>query len=936
MSSYQGMRWLKCDLQVQTPEDSRHWDPADPLRLTGSPPQREEQDLQDKARRYLRRCHDIGLDVIGVTDHNFCGHKESRKRFLTHLIEQNLAVAAEVGRDPLWIFPGFEVNIGYHVLCLFPPEVSKASRLDEVCDVLTQLGLPSSNRFTSNGPAPLRRDDSSVPLSVLLRSVQEEHHGIVIAAHAFQDSGIASEGRWAPDYRNEDLLCVEVSSFPLGARENAILEHPQDSWRRSRPPAYIMSSDAKSTLTDDSGQPKPNSLGYRWTWIKMSEPSIEALRQAFLDWPSRIRLEGDPRIVKHDRIHSLSVQGAAFLADQEIVLSPHLTCLIGGRGSGKSSLIEYARIALRRDSEGAAREQVTRIQKTLDEDSLLRLVWLEADDAQGTSGPEDVFEYRPSVGPSRVLRDATDPATIFQKLGVQIFSQGELTSIARNPNFLLRFLDSLIGESLTKLRQEEAQIREQIRLLRNREETVERLRTEERALEQQAQELGRRWSAHSAVQEEQTRHRAAQEAQRYLETVAESAFRIGKQLEEWGLDLTESHAPLGSVVRNWPESAYFEDLDIRIEEEKHRLSEEIRQAAHRYQARVRALTEDSPMWEVANTAIQKAEQDLRDACARQGLLPEDLDQLFQLDQQRKAKSLELESTRRQRVEIEEAVQKLGKGISTLQEVWRNQTRTREEEIQKILNTDAIPQVPRWVAGRTEGRRPTIEIRIGYQANSEDFLKHWRELAPDARTRLGRQWDELGDHIFSQFLSSDVGSPWQLVQDQTRENAELLEHLNRRRDLWNAKQTTRIQDEIDLVLYRNDGTEAGSLRRRQLSDGQTNTAILMLLLASGEAPILIDQPEDELDSSFIFQQLVPLLREIKTQRQVVIATHNPNLPVNADAELIYALQAKAVEGKARGVVLAQGGLDREAVKDAVLEIMEGSEEAFRKRREKYHF
>ncbi|WP_419598576.1 hypothetical protein, partial [Thiolapillus sp.] len=62
------------------------------------------------------------------------------------------------------------------------------------------------------------------------------------------------------------------------------------------------------------------------------------------------------------------------------------------------------------------------------------------------------------------------------------------------------------------------------------------------------------------------------------------------------------------------------------------------------------------------------------------------------------------------------------------------------------------------------------------------------------------------------------------------------------------------------------------------------------------------------------------------------THNANLPVNGDAELIYAFQAN----DGRGEVRVQGGLDQGAVTKAVLDIMEGTEEAFRRRREKYHF
>lgn len=97
-------------------------------------------------------------------------------------------------------------------------------------------------------------------------------------------------------------------------------------------------------------------------------------------------------------------------------------------------------------------------------------------------------------------------------------------------------------------------------------------------------------------------------------------------------------------------------------------------------------------------------------------------------------------------------------------------------------------------------------------------------------------------------------------------------------------------------------------------------------------MLIDQPEDELDSEFLFKELVPLFRTAKRQRQLIIVTHNANMPVNADAELIYALRAKG----GRGGCLTQGGLDRSAVSRAVLDIMEGSEVAFRRRQEKYHF
>jgi len=108
--------------------------------------------------------------------------------------------------------------------------------------------------------------------------------------------------------------------------------------------------------------------------------------------------------------------------------------------------------------------------------------------------------------------------------------------------------------------------------------------------------------------------------------------------------------------------------------------------------------------------------------------------------------------------------------------------------------------------------------------------------------------------------------------------------------------------------------------------------LAMLLSQGEGPLVFDQPEDEVDSNFVYRELVSLLRRIKNERQVVLVTHNANLPVNGDAEMVYALETR----DGRGRKLAEGGLDNSAVSQAVLEIMEGSEGAFKRRHEKYHF
>ena len=135
-------------------------------------------------------------------------------------------------------------------------------------------------------------------------------------------------------------------SFPEIVRSG---EDCLQDWKRIRPIATMMSSDNKKYINiNENGKPTPNSIGYRYSWIKMSEPSIESLRQAFLDHESRISCLMMSRTIhiqpngrdmqRSNRFRSRTLHS---MADQEIHFSPNMNCIIGGRGSGKSTLLEY-------------------------------------------------------------------------------------------------------------------------------------------------------------------------------------------------------------------------------------------------------------------------------------------------------------------------------------------------------------------------------------------------------------------------------------------------------------------------------------------------------------------------------------------------------------------------------------------------------------------
>lgn len=126
--------------------------------------------------------------------------------------------------------------------------------------------------------------------------------------------------------------------------------------------------------------------------------------------------------------------------------------------------------------------------------------------------------------------------------------------------------------------------------------------------------------------------------------------------------------------------------------------------------------------------------------------------------------------------------------------------------------------------------------------------------------------------------------------------------------------------------------------KHLSTGQKATAVLLLLLLESDAPLVVDQPEDDLDNRFITEGVVPKLREEKRRRQFVFATHNANIPVLGDAELIVGLQpsGEAAQGHTEIPSAYLGSIDARAVREFVGEVLEGGKEAFEMRRLKYGF
>jgi hypothetical protein len=220
------------------------------------------------------------------------------------------------------VFPGFEAvtREGIHFLCLFDPDTP----FDTVQARIGACGIGNEKE-----PSPLG-DLSAGELLGNCRKWEMQ----CIAAHIFSEGGLfrvlqAGQARSAVWRHNELAACSipgPVSDAPVSYRP--VLENQNRDYRRDRPIAILNCKDAKA--------PEDLAPG-AWCWVKMTEPTLEGLRQAFLDPDSRIRLATDPEPEEHVEFVGMTWETEGFLHRCRVRFNENLNVLIGGRGSERLS-----------------------------------------------------------------------------------------------------------------------------------------------------------------------------------------------------------------------------------------------------------------------------------------------------------------------------------------------------------------------------------------------------------------------------------------------------------------------------------------------------------------------------------------------------------------------------------------------------------------------
>jgi hypothetical protein len=276
----------------------------------------------------IAACQELGIEVIGVTDH--------------YRVKESAGLVQAARAAGLFAFSGFEAveKDGVHLLCLF----------DADKDPVLERFIGECGVHDPNASSPTGSLDSGELLTCAKR-----WGGICIAAHAASDGGILKKlnGQTRINvWTSPDLFAVALPGPIDQAPENlrSILENKDGQHRRARPIAILNASDvnAPEDLKKDGAS----------CYTKMSIVSVEALRQAFLDPESRIRLNSDPSPEPHEFV-AMTWEGG-FLGNTLVHLNGNLNVLVGGRGTGKSTMIESMRYVLGLDPLGEEARRLTK------------------------------------------------------------------------------------------------------------------------------------------------------------------------------------------------------------------------------------------------------------------------------------------------------------------------------------------------------------------------------------------------------------------------------------------------------------------------------------------------------------------------------------------------------------------------------------------------
>jgi len=926
-----GAHYFKADLQVHTPRDPA-WSGSRPV---------GDADRAAFAEAFVAACRERDLEAVAITDHHDFA-------FFDYV---RTAAAQEVGADgnplpesqQLVVFPGLELTLAVPCQALlifsadFPSERMPA--------VLNALSIEPADDAAEKATDP---QQLPLDLKALHNRLDETSwlRGQYIVFPNVTDGGHRTLMRSGMRQPYKEMPCVGGyidGGTAVGDGNRRIFAGEDQNWGNKRI-AVIRTSDSRHESFE--------TLGVNPTWIKWAEPSAEALRQACLAQESRIATEAPqlPTVV----ITRLSVSNSRFMGPVDLNLNAQYNALIGGRGTGKSTCLEYLRWAL------CDRQRPTDLDGSELPDHAARRGRLIEQTLKPVDGQVEV-EFLLSGTPHLIRRYAATgevmlkvgiselatatPEDVQSLLPIEAYSQRQLSSVGIRESELTRFVTAPLRSQLeaigvqtdqaaVKIRENHAKLSRFRDLQRDiAKQAFRRQSIDQRVLAVREELKGLSADDRRTLDDKPRFDRTAQLRDSWLARLEQARSAAGAATAE----IAAAKQGLRTVT-DPAEIAEPELADALAKEIDRALEDAGRRAADLSAALEDATASGSPTTQALDALAAKVDAFATEYQAARGRSTAEeskLEELAKLENEQQELISALESKRDEATRYGDVeTQHL-----TLRAEWR---RTRKTVADLISGQCAE------LTGLSDAR---IRASLRAGAGMDEIMGRFRNAISGSGVRGAKiedffaaitgagdpvaAWHEALDELDGIVSAAHDETQW---ADPTTALAAFG-----RSDLSKAAAKISAGDllELSLMIPRDIPTfeyqtkESEYIAFADASAGQQATALLHVLLNQEGPPLVIDQPEDDLDSHVVLE-VVDQIWRAKTRRQLIFASHNANLVVNGDAELIACCDYRTSGDHSGGRIKLSGAIDVKAVRDEITAVMEGGERAFRLRKEKYGF
>ena len=825
---------------------------------------------------------DIRLGVI--TNHNKFDFEEFK------------ALRKTAQKKGIALLPGVELSVndganGIHTLVVFS---------DEWIDEHNYINPFLTSAFEGKTPAQYEQENGRTSWSLLetIKKLEGYHRDFfLVFAHVEAPSGLWAEldgGRLTELGQNEFFRRRTLAFQKVRTHDGAGKDKPCrtkiQSWLQSWYPAELEGSDPKSV--DEIGRGKAS-------YLKLGELSFEAVKFALSDPAGRVAMEPP----KHQASHIRSIRFDGGILDGQVLhFSSELNTLIGIRGSGKSSILEAVRYAL--DIPRGEKAQDTKYKDELIRHTLGSggKVTLTACDVYGQEFTiSRIFREAPNV----YLGGKLQPGVSIRETVLRrpiYFGQKDLSSTGEG--FETDLVEKLVGEKLRVLRDEIEVQRQRVRDAAQRWLKLSNTAELKRDFETQLNDANFRltkFAEHGVADKLQKRLGFQQDATalaRMMERADSFILALGSLIAEHEDELRNATSYVSKQNPDFFTAYYAEFSSLvakvdqlkQIEREANVIAARLKTKQGEFEGASRSLQE-----EFAQVERQLA-QELKQT-GMTAIQPDD----FLAQQQRKTKAEQmLEALAKQESQQTSIRDALFAEIDKLNELWLREFNTIKVELDRVN------------AGHT-----ALQIEADFKGDKEAAISFMQQLFKGSNIRETTLRAVMEDY-------ADFGGLLRALPGALAKAGSTPEVFEK----------TFMQNLTDFVTWQVPNRFVIRYRGKELkhhSLGQRASALLLYVLSQRQNDvIIIDQPEDDLDNQTIYDDVIKLLREMKPHAQFIFATHNANFPVLGDAEQVHACRYQDEK-----VAVQSGSIDAGPVQDAIINIMEGGQEAFNRRKEVYN-